>query len=311
MADGVFCHGKGSVVAAASREGQLVVSSERIAAWQGSAPDRMSDMKPEEVARRVAGGDRRACARLITQVEERDPSALAILELLPAGGSFKIGITGPPGAGKSTLVDLLVEQARAEGATVGVLAVDSSSLRTGGALLGDRIRMQGHATDPGVFIRSMGTRGHYGGLAAATADAARVLEAFGCSVILLETVGVGQSEVEVADLADVTILVLGPNSGDGIQAMKAGIMEVPDLFVVNKADLPGADATLLEIRRMLAEALDAPRLPGETPAAGPADRVLATRALDDPARNGVPELWRAIRDRQLLLAARVQLEEVP
>ncbi len=271
----------------------------------------MSDMEPEEVARRVAGGDRRACARLITRIEQRDPSALAIRDLLPVRGAFKIGITGPPGAGKSTLVDLIVHHARAEGVTVGVLAVDPSSPRTGGALLGDRIRMQGHATDPGVFIRSMGTRGHYGGLAAATSDAARVLDAFGCSVILLETVGVGQTEVEVVDLADVTILVLGPNAGDGIQAMKAGIMEVPDLFVVNKADLPGADAAVLEIRRLLAEDVDLPMTPGVSPVAGPADRVFATRALDDPARNGVPELWRAIRERQLALAAPAQLEEVP
>ena len=261
-------------------------------------------MEPAEVARRVAEGDRRACAQLITRVENRDPAALAALARLPEARSLRIGVTGPPGAGKSTLVDRLVRQARDEGAKVGVLAVDPSSPRSGGALLGDRIRMSAHATDPGVFIRSMGSRGHYGGLADATADATRVLEAFGCSVLFLETVGVGQSEVEVVGLADVTILVLGPNAGDGIQAMKAGIMEVPDLYVVNKADLPGAEAAALEIRRMLTQDLDA------VDRRSPEDRVFLTRALEDLDSGGVLPLWRALTDRRVP-AAPAHLKEVP
>ncbi|MBU6428124.1 MAG: methylmalonyl Co-A mutase-associated GTPase MeaB [Cyanobacteria bacterium REEB65] len=242
-------------------------------------------MTAVELVQRVSSGDRRACARLITLIENRTAGALAILGQLPGSPiALRVGVTGPPGAGKSTLVDHLIRAARAAGHKVGVLAVDPSSPFSGGAILGDRVRMQEHASDPGVFIRSMGSRGHAGGLAAATVGAARVLEAYGCDVVVFETVGVGQSEVEVAQLADVTVLVLPPQSGDGIQAMKAGIMEIPDLFVVNKADLSGADALVKEIRSLLAE----------TDPAAARDRVLATRSLATFAESGSDKLWQAI-----------------
>ncbi len=206
-----------------------------------------------DYATRVKLGDRRALARLITLLENRDPKAKqAVAQLYPdTGRAWLVGITGPPGAGKSSLVDLLVTAIRQEGLKVGVVAVDPSSPFSGGAILGDRIRMKSHAADPGVFIRSMSSRGHLGGLSLATKATCRVLDAAGFDVIIVETVGVGQSEVEIAQAADTTLLVLPPNLGDGIQAIKAGIMEVPDLFVINKADLPGAQAAANEIRGAL------------------------------------------------------------
>ena len=161
-------------------------------------------------------------------------------------------MTGPPGAGKSTLVDRLTARLRTGGSSVGVIAVDPSSPFTGGAILGDRVRMQDHATDPGVYIRSMSSRGHLGGLAAATPQAVRVLEGAGCDVVLVDTVGVGQGEVEVASLADTTLVLLAPGMGDAIQAVKAGILEIADVFVVNKADRDGADATVRDIQGMIA-----------------------------------------------------------
>jgi LAO/AO transport system kinase len=201
----------------------------------------------------VRAGEPRAVARAISLVEDGLPEARDLLSALfpHAGGSFVVGVTGPPGAGKSSLVDRLTAQLRRRGRTVGVVAVDPTSPFSGGAILGDRIRMQAHATDPGVFIRSMATRGHLGGLAAATDQALLVLSAAGKDVILVETVGVGQDEVEIVGTADVSLVVLVPGLGDEVQALKAGIMEIADVFVVNKADRDGVDRVVAEIESML------------------------------------------------------------
>jgi LAO/AO transport system kinase len=187
-------------------------------------------------------------------VEDGSPDVAEVMALLAptSGTAHVIGLTGSPGVGKSTTTSALVGALRARGNRVGVIAVDPSSPFSGGALLGDRIRMQEHATDPGVFIRSMASRGHLGGLSATTPQALRVLEAAGCDVILIETVGVGQSEVEVAAAADTTIVLLAPGMGDGIQAAKAGILEIADVLCVNKADRDGADTTMRELRHMIA-----------------------------------------------------------
>jgi LAO/AO transport system kinase len=202
-----------------------------------------------ELARKILAGDARSLARAATAIENRSPAAESLLkELFPnTGRAIVIGITGAPGAGKSTLTNRLVHELRREGKAVGVLAVDPTSPYTGGAILGDRIRMLEHHADPHVFIRSMATRGHLGGLAAAATDMALLLDAAGKEVVLIETVGVGQDEVEVAKLADVTVLVLVPGMGDDVQAIKAGIMEIADVFAVNKADQPGADRLEHEI----------------------------------------------------------------
>jgi LAO/AO transport system kinase len=202
-----------------------------------------------EWAEKILAGDLRSLARAATLVENRSPSAEALLtELFPyTGKATVLGITGAPGAGKSTLTDRLVGELRREGQAVGVLAVDPTSPYSGGAVLGDRIRMLSHHADSGVFIRSMATRGHLGGLAAATTDMALLLDAAGKNIVLVETVGVGQDEVEVAKLADVTVVVLVPGMGDDVQAIKAGIMEIADVFVINKADQPGADRLEREI----------------------------------------------------------------
>ena len=167
------------------------------------------------------------------------------------GGSYSVGITGAPGAGKSTLTERLIARVRQDGRQVGVLAIDPSSPFSGGALLGDRVRMQSHATDPEVFIRSMATRGHLGGISLATPEAMRVLEAAGKDVVIIETVGVGQSEVEITDACDTTLVVVNPGWGDAVQAAKAGLMEIADVFVVNKADRPGAKESVRELRQML------------------------------------------------------------
>ena len=193
----------------------------------------------------------RVLARLATGIENRDPQALATLETLPPGHARMIGITGPPGAGKSTLVAAISTELRRRGSTVAIIAVDPSSRTTGGALLGDRIRMQHHHADPGIFIRSMATRGGSGGLARATAGMVRLMDAAGMDYVLIETVGVGQDEVDIADLADVTLVVLVPGMGDDVQSIKAGIMEIADIFVINKADQPGADRLEREVQAML------------------------------------------------------------
>ncbi len=211
---------------------------------------------PAELASLVAGvraGDTRAVARAISQVENEAALSQSLLAALfpHAGRALVVGVTGPPGAGKSSLVDRLTALLRAEGRSVGIVAVDPSSPFSGGAILGDRIRMQAHATDPGVFIRSMATRGHLGGLAAATDHVVTVLSAAGKDVILVETVGVGQDEVEIVGTADVSVVVLVPGLGDEVQALKAGIMEIADVFVVNKADRDGVDRVVAEIESML------------------------------------------------------------
>jgi LAO/AO transport system kinase len=202
---------------------------------------------------RARTGDPRAVARLISLVEDASPSLRDVAErLAPYTGHAEIlGITGAPGVGKSTSTSALVRALRDDGRRVGVLAIDPSSPFSGGALLGDRVRMQDHATDSDVYIRSMASRGHLGGLAWATPQALRVLDAAGCDVILIETVGVGQSEVDVAGLADTTIVLLAPGMGDGIQAAKAGILEVGDVFAVNKADRDGADQVVRDLRSVL------------------------------------------------------------
>jgi LAO/AO transport system kinase len=229
-----------------------------------------------ELARKIREGDTRALSRLATGIENRDPEALGILrELDPVTGHARIvGITGPPGAGKSTLVDALASELRKQGKTLAVLAVDPTSRKSGGAILGDRIRMQQHHADPGIFIRSMATRGTMGGLAHATADLARLMDAAGRDYVLIETVGVGQDEIEIASVAQVTVVVLVPGMGDDIQAIKAGIMEIADIFVINKSDRPGADRVELELH---AEGFACPVL-----------RTVATEG------KGIPELVAAI-----------------
>jgi LAO/AO transport system kinase len=202
---------------------------------------------------RARDGDPRSVARLISLVENGDPALPEVAAALApyAGRAQVVGLTGSPGVGKSTTTNELVRALRAEGRRVGVLAVDPSSPFTGGAILGDRVRMQEHTLDAGVYIRSMSSRGHLGGLSAATPQAVRVLEGAGCEVILVETVGVGQAEVEIASLADTTLVLLAPGMGDAIQAVKAGVLEIADVFVINKADRPGADATYRDIQGML------------------------------------------------------------
>jgi LAO/AO transport system kinase len=203
---------------------------------------------------RARRGEQLAVARLISLVEDGGPELREVAAALAphAWRAHVVGLTGPPGVGKSTTTSELVRVLRGQGRRVGVLAVDPSSPFSGGALLGDRVRMGEHATDDGVFIRSMATRGHLGGLAWATPHALRVLDAAGCDVVLIETVGVGQSEIEIVALADTTVVLLAPGAGDGVQAAKAGVLEVADIFVVNKADRDGADQTVRDLRRMLA-----------------------------------------------------------
>ena len=238
---------------------------------------------PQELAALVCAGDRRAIARAISLVEDEDTGAAELMAALwpQVGGAAVIGITGPPGVGKSTLVGALVGEIRRAGRTVGVVAVDPSSPFTQGAVLGDRVRLVEHDTDDGVFFRSMGSRGRLGGVAESTALAAAILSAAGFDVVLIETVGAGQSDIRIADMADVVVLALQPGSGDSVQAIKAGVMEIPDVVAMTKCDLPGIDAFRSELRLAL----------GIDPETAP--RLVE---LSVPNRQGVDELWRAVAE---------------
>ena len=255
----------------------------------------------DDLVVRAQAGQARAVARLISLVEDGAPELRDVASALApyTGRAQVVGITGPPGVGKSTSTNVLVTAFRAVGKRVGVLAVDPSSPFSGGALLGDRVRMQDHALDSGVFIRSMATRGHLGGIAWATPQALRVLDAAGCDVVLVETVGVGQSEVDVVSLADTTLVLLAPGMGDGIQAAKAGILEVADVFVVNKADRDGADQTVRDLKYMISLGRREQEGPRWRP---PIVRTVASRA------EGIDELVAAIEEHRDWMITRGELD---
>ena len=250
---------------------------------------------------RARQGQARAVARLISLVEDGAPELREVAAALArdTGRAQVVGITGAPGVGKSTSVSVLITALRAAGEKVGVLAVDPSSPFSGGALLGDRVRMQDHALDDGVFIRSMATRGHLGGIAWATPQALRVLDAAGCDVVLVETVGVGQSEVEVVALADTTVVLLAPGMGDGIQAAKAGILEVADVFAVNKADREGADQTIRDLKHMISL--------GRQGTAGPSWRPPIVRTVATTAE-GIEDLLAAIEEHRAWMLSHSELD---
>jgi LAO/AO transport system kinase len=256
------------------------------------------DWTGETLSAGVREGDRRALARAITLVENGDPLAYELVrEVYPDTGSASVvGVTGPPGVGKSSLIAALVRQIRSEDKSVGVISVDPSSPFTQGALLGDRIRLTEHFLDPGVFIRSMGTRGHLGGLAEATLQAVLILDAAGKDIVFVETVGTGQSEVEVIGIADTVLLVLMPGSGDSIQALKAGIMEIPDVIAINKKDHPAAKTMLSEVRSILT--LDKERA-WKPP-------IVLTEAVND---EGVGDLWGKVEEHRAFLDAEGLLDE--
>jgi len=250
------------------------------------------------LAERVLAGDSRAIARAMSLVEDETPAGAALIgQIYPrTGRAYLVGVTGAPGSGKSTLVDRLTTEIRGLGQTVGIVAVDPTSPFTGGAILGDRVRMSGHAQDAGVFIRSMATRGHLGGLARATSDIALVLDAAGLDIVIVETVGVGQDEVDIVRTADISIVVLVPGAGDDVQAIKAGIMEIADIYVVNKADREGADRMVQSIAANLS-----------LQAFGPDDWCPPILKTEATTGAGVADLWAAVarfrehtRDRRLV-----------
>lgn len=252
---------------------------------------------PELIAAAL-GGDRRALARLISLVEDGHPAAPTILATLfpRTGSTYVVGLTGAPGSGKSTLTDQLIRHVRSLGLEVGVLAVDPSSPFTGGAILGDRIRMQDHAADPGVYIRSMGSRGHLGGVSEATPKAILVLDAIGKPYVFVETVGVGQAEVEIVESADTTVVVVNPGWGDSVQANKAGLLEIGDIFVVNKADRDGVQDAVRDLEQMLDLGRERPWRPP----------VLTTVATEG---TGVEAVWQAVQDHRAYLDESGGLEE--
>jgi LAO/AO transport system kinase len=251
---------------------------------------------PDELQAQAPAGDRAALARVLSLVERGGADARAVGRLThPLGGAgYTVGLTGAPGAGKSTLTSALVGRMRRDEVPVAVLAIDPSSPFSGGAILGDRVRMGDHTGDEGVYIRSMATRGHLGGLSLATREAVRALDATGWPWILIETVGVGQVEVEVASAADTTVVVVNPGWGDAVQANKAGLLEIADVFVINKADRPGVDETRRDLERML----------DLTDRAGWRPPVVATTAT---AGDGIDDLWAAIRDHRSHLEATGEL----
>jgi GTPase len=261
------------------------------------------DWTRETLAAGIRSGDRRALARAITLVENSDPLAYDLVaDVYPeTGKTYTVGLTGPPGVGKSSLISALLRLVRERDVPVGVVSVDPSSPFSHGALLGDRIRLSDHFLDPGVFIRSMGTRGHLGGLAEATLQALLLLDAAGKELVFLETVGTGQSEVEVIGIADTVLLVLMPGSGDSVQALKAGIMEIPDVIAINKQDHPAAKTMLAEVRSILSLG----------PSASGGNREWRPPIILTEATRGenVPELWEKIEEHRAFLEESGQLEE--